>query len=131
MLINNAPFWLCISKINNVFTDNAENLDIVILIYSLLENSDNFSMTSGGLQNYYRDEVNDDANENNAARIKINNYKTIAGKSFEYKTNLIRSTPNNNNILDAEVIALLKYFSNFWRYPHFSLNNCEIEIDLS
>ena len=49
MLINNAPFWLCISKINNVFTDNAENLDIVILIYSLLENSDNFSMTSGGL----------------------------------------------------------------------------------
>ena len=36
-------------------------------------------MTSGSLWNYYRDEVNDDANENNAARIKINNNKTITG----------------------------------------------------
>ena len=36
---------------------------------NLLEYSDNYSITSGSLRRYYRDEVNDDANENNAARI--------------------------------------------------------------
>ena len=36
---------------------------------------------------YYRDEINDDVNENNAARIKINSNKTMTSKSFEYKQN--------------------------------------------
>ena len=33
---NNAPFTNCISKINNVLIDNAEDLDIVIPMYNLL-----------------------------------------------------------------------------------------------
>ena len=40
---------------------------------NLLEYSENCSMTSESLQNYSRDEVNDDANENNASLNKINN----------------------------------------------------------
>ena len=36
-----------------------------MLMYFLLECSCNCSMTSGNLWNYYRDEVNDSANENN------------------------------------------------------------------
>ena len=55
---NNAPFRSCISKINNAFIDNAENLDIVMPMYSLLEYINNCSMTSGTLWNNYRDEVN-------------------------------------------------------------------------
>ena len=43
---NNAQFRSCISKINNTLIDNAEDLDIVTLIYNLLEYSDNYSMTS-------------------------------------------------------------------------------------
>ena len=38
---NNAPFIPCISKINNTFIDNAEDLDIVVPIYNSLEYSDN------------------------------------------------------------------------------------------
>ena len=34
---NNAPFIGCISKINNVLTDNAEDLDVVMPIYNFLE----------------------------------------------------------------------------------------------
>ena len=34
-------------------------------------------MTSGSLWNYYRDEVNDAANENDNANNKINNNETI------------------------------------------------------
>ena len=32
-------------------------------MYNLLEYSNNYSMASGSLWNYYRDEVNDDGNE--------------------------------------------------------------------
>ena len=38
---NNAPFTNCISKINNVLIDNAEDLDIVMPMYNLLEYSKN------------------------------------------------------------------------------------------
>ena len=33
--------------------------------------------------NYYRDEINDDTNKNNAAKNRINNNNTIISKSFE------------------------------------------------
>ena len=41
-----------ISKINNTFIDNAEDLDIVIPMYNLLEYSDNYTMATGSLRNY-------------------------------------------------------------------------------
>ena len=88
-------------------------------------------MALGSLWNYYGDEINDDVNENNAANNRINNNKAKTSKSFEYKTKLIGTTPDDNNILDAEVVALLKYLSNFWRSLDLSLINCEIELDLS
>ena len=34
---NNSPFRSCISKINNTLIDNAEDLDIVMPMYKLLE----------------------------------------------------------------------------------------------
>ena len=36
---NNGLFISCISKINNTLTDNAEDLDIVMSMYNLLEHS--------------------------------------------------------------------------------------------
>ena len=38
-----------ISKINNIFVDNTEDLD-----------NDNYSMTPGSLWNYYRDKVHNE-----------------------------------------------------------------------
>ena len=38
---NNAPFVSCISKINNTLVNNAEDLDIVMPMYNLLEYSKN------------------------------------------------------------------------------------------
>ena len=55
---NNAPFTNCISKINNVLIDNAEDLDSVMPMYNLLECSKNYSKTTGSFWNYYRDEPN-------------------------------------------------------------------------
>ena len=95
----------------------------------------NYSMTSGRLWNYYRHKINneenkvDNNNNNNNNNNRINNNKTIRSKSFEYKTKIIGSMPNNNNILDAEVVPL-KYLSKFWRSLDLRLINCEIELDL-
>ena len=55
---NNSPFTSSISKINNALIDNAEDLDIVIPMYNLIEYSKNYAKTSGSLWNYYRDEPN-------------------------------------------------------------------------
>ena len=80
--------------------------------------------------NYYRDEINNSANENYNTNNKINNNETTTSKSFLYKTKIIESIPNNNNILDAKVVVPLKYLSNFWKSPDFLLIKCEIELDL-
>ena len=55
---NNAPFTNCISKINNVLIDNAQDVDVVMPMYNLLVYSKNYRKTTGGLWNYYRDEPN-------------------------------------------------------------------------
>ena len=39
---NNAPFINCITKINGKKTDNAEDLDVVMPMYNLLEYSKNY-----------------------------------------------------------------------------------------
>ena len=41
-LKNNAPFVSCISKINGELVENAEDLNIVIPLYNLLEYSKNY-----------------------------------------------------------------------------------------
>ena len=110
-------------QINNTFIANAEDLDVAVPMDDLLEYSDNYSMTSGILSNYYRDKKNDDVNENNNA-----NNKTATSKSFEYKTKITESTPAKNSRLDTKVVVSLKYLSNFWRSLNLPSINCEIEL---
>ena len=46
---NNAPFINCISKINGVKTDNAEDLGVVMQMYNLLECCKNYRKAAGSL----------------------------------------------------------------------------------
>ena len=100
-------------------------------MYNFLEYSNNYFIKLGILQNHYRDEINGDAKENDAVDKMINNNETVSSKYVEYKTKLIGTTTNNNNIPDPEILILFKYLTNFWRSPDFRLNNCEAELDLS
>ena len=43
---NCASFTKCISKINNTEIDNAQDIDIVMPMYNLIEYSNNYSKTS-------------------------------------------------------------------------------------
>ena len=98
--MNNAPFRSCISKLNDTFIDNAEDLDIVMRMHNLLEYSENYSMTSGTLSQYYLDKINV-ANDN----------ETIISKTFAYKTKTNGSTPDDDNTLETEDVFRLKYLS--------------------
>ena len=88
-------------------------------------------MTSGSLQNFFRDEINDDENENDNATNKINNNKTITIKSFEYKAKIIGRPSDDNSTLNTEIVIPLKYFSNFRRFLNLLMINCEIELNFS
>ena len=80
---NNAQFINCISKINGVKTDNAEDLDVVMLMYNLLEYSKNYRKTTGSLLNCYRDEPSNPLFSNS--------------ESFKFKTSITGKTPENND----------------------------------
>ena len=125
---NNAPFINCISEINGVQIDNAEDLDIIMPMYSLLQCSKNYKKTTGSLWNYYRDEPS--------------NPLSSSSESFKYKTSI---TGNTYNIGDGEanydankvgkketeIVIPLKYLSNFWRSLNIPLINCEVELILT
>ena len=38
--------------------------------------------------------------------------------------------PNDNNMINADIVVPLNYLNNFWIYLDFSLINCETELDL-
>ena len=110
---NVAPFTKCISSINNPQIDNAEDIDVVMPMYNLIEYSDNYSETSGRLWQFYRDESNDNITESRSSMVKI------TGK-----------TRDNGNTKKVEIVVLLNDLGNFWRTFEMSLINCEISIDL-
>ena len=115
---NNAPFINCISEINGVQVDNAEDLDVVMLMYNLLEYSKNYRKTTGSLWNYYRDEPSTPPSSNS--------------ESFKYKTSIVGETPDDNDSLTgAKVVIPLKHLSNFWRSLNIPLINCEVELILT
>ena len=121
---NNAPFVSCISKINNTIIDNAEDLDVVMPIYNLIEYSKNYSKTTGQFWNYYRDEPNSGVNNNI-------NYSIKDSKSFNYKTSITGKLEGNDTGKEAEIVVPLKHLSNFWRTLDMPLINCEINLILT
>ena len=111
-----APFTNCKSEINNTQVGNAKDFDIVMPMYNLTEYSDNYAKTSGRLWQYFRDEPDDNLEDSESFKSKIN----ITGKS-----------PNNNNGKDFEIMVPLKYLSNCWRTLEMPLINCEVKLDLT
>ena len=82
---NNAPFIYCISKINGIKIDNAEDLDVVMPTYNLLEYSKNYKKTTGSLWNYYKDEPNSSIDNNNIT------HSILISKNFDYKANFMEN----------------------------------------
>ena len=89
-LKNCAPFTKCNLDINDEHTDTAENLDIVIPMYNLIDYSDNYQDSSATLYQCKRDEP-PEANT-------INDLTTNNSSSFKYKVELLGNPVVANNI---------------------------------
>ena len=112
---NCAPFRTCDVTINDEHVEKAEDLDIVMPMYNLLEYSDNYQDSTGSLYQFKRDEPpNDNANVANDAT------------SLVYKSKLISGT-DDNNVNNVKLVVPLKYVSNFFR----SLDNYKIDLELT
>ena len=152
ILKNNAPFALCITRISGELIEDADDLDIVMPMHNSLEYSKNYRKTIGPLYNYYRDELSDDADDNNFRNIKV-----VNSNSFKYKNKIIGNTYNIDTTIpnpdpataaanprvanpnyDAnkegtktiELAIPLKYLGNFWRALNVPLISCEISLEL-
>ena len=131
---NNVPFTNCIT-INGIKIDNAEDFDVLIPMYNLLEYNKNYKKITGSLWNYYRDQPIDPRSTNSESF----KYKTsIAGNTYNADLAIIgdggNPVPNPNydaNKVDkneTEVVIPLKHLRNFNRSLNIPLIICEVEI---
>ena len=123
----NAAFISCVLKINGEKVDNAEDLDVVMPKYNLLEYSKNYIKTTGSLWNYHGEESNSGTDANNITHSILNS------QPFEYKVNFIEDGIKQNNLTknDVNTVLPIKHLSNFWRRLNIPSNNFEIELILT
>ena len=124
-LKNCTPFTKCNLEINDEHVDTAENLDILMPMYNLIEYSDNYQDLSATLYQYKRDEPP----EANA----INNLTADNSSFFKYKISLLgdRNVVGGIVRLNVKVLVPLKYLSNFFRSLEMPLINCKIKLNLT
>ena len=135
ILKNNAPFVSCITRINNELIEDADDLDIVMPMYNLLEYSKNYRKTIGSLYNSYRDELTNDNNNNFANRNVVNSnafkYKNkITGNTYNVDAGADGYDANKNDTQEVELDIPLKYLGNFWRALNIPLISCEVSLEL-
>ena len=124
-LKNCTPFTKCNLEINDEHVDTAENLDIVMPMYNLIEYSDNYQDSSATLYECKRDEPP----EANA----INDLTANNSSSFKYKISLLgdRNVVGGIVRLNVKVVVPLKYLSNFLRSLEMPLINFKIKLNLT
>ena len=134
ILKNNAPFVSCITRINGELIEDADDLDIVMCMYNLLEYSKNYRKTIGSF--YNRDELSDDADDNNFDNIKVVNSSTfkyknkITGNTYNVDAGAQGYDVNKNGMQEVELAIPLKYLGNFWRALNIPLISCEVSLEL-
>ena len=132
ILKNNAPFVSCITKNNGELIEDAEDLDILMPMYNLLEYSKNYRKTIGSFYNYYRDELGGNANNNdNTVNSDTFMYKNkITGNTYNVAAGAAGYIANKNGTQNIELAIPLKYLGNFWRALNMPLISCEVSLEL-
>ena len=124
ILKNCAPFTKCNLESNDEYVDTAENLDIVMPMYNLIEYSDNYQDSSATLYQYKREEpsanITNDLTQNNSI-------------SFKYKAKLLGDPTVADGIkrLNVKIVVPLKHLSNFFRSLEMPLIDCKIKLNLT
>ena len=122
---NCAPFTKCNLEINDEHIDTAENLDVTMPMYNLIEYSDNDQDSSATLHQYKRDEPPED--------YAVADLTADNSSSFKYKVSLLVNPVLDGNITkrSVKVVVPLKYLHNFFRLLEMPLINCKIKLNLT
>ena len=138
---NCHPFTRATFKMNNEQVDTADNLDLTINLYNMLEYSDNYADTTGSLYQYKRLKPRD----NNGNIVNLD----TALSSFKYQSGLVQkqlATPNSENVTantdpnfanahriwkNIKIVVSLKYISNFFRNLELPLINTKLYMELN
>ena len=89
---NCTPFTRCVTHINDEHVETAENLNIIITFYNLIEYFDNYVDSSGSLYQFKRHKSPMDDVEN-LINVALDN-----SASFKYKASLLgRTTDADGN----------------------------------
>ena len=126
---NCAPFTRCVTHINDEHVETAENLDIIMHMYNLIEYSDKYADSPGSLYQFKRDKspMNDG---NNPLNVALDNLV-----SFKYKAGLLGKATdadvNDRSLKNAKIIVPLKYLCNVFRSLEMLLINCKTHIELN
>ena len=135
---NCHPFTRASFKLNNEQVDTADNLDLTMSFYNMLEYSDNYADTTGSLYQYKRPEPRD-SNDNIVTTLS----------SFKYQSGIVQkqlTTPNSENVpantdpnfanahiiwKNNKIVVPLKYISNFFRNLELPLINTKLYMELN
>ena len=95
------------TQIKDVFINEQNHINVAMPMYNLVDYSDNYSETSGGLWQFKRDEV-----PNNNDDLTIDN-----SQSFKYEATLLEKTANvvnntNSSVKIKKIVVPLTYLSN-------------------
>ena len=112
---------ISLQKIDGKTINDVEDLNLVILMYNLLEYGWNYFDTTGGLWFYFKD----GATDFNNAIADTNDFM-----SFKYKTKLIESTAATGVLENATIAVPSKYLSNFWQSLEMPWINCKVDLKL-
>ena len=126
---NYAPFTKCVTHVNDENVETAENLDIIMPMYNLIEYSNNYADSPGSLYQFKRDEspINDAENPSNVALYN--------STSIKYKASLLgkaaHTNGNDRSLKDTKIVVPLNYlYNSFWSLE-MPLINCKIHLELN
>ena len=108
--------------------EHVGNLDIVRLMYNLIEYSDNYTDSSGSLYQFKRNESPMN-NTGKPINVALNN-----STSFKYRANLLGKATTAadpvRSLENSKIVVPLKYLSNFFRSLEIPLINWKIHLEL-
>ena len=139
---NCHPFTRASFKLNDEQVDTADNLDLTMELYNMLEYSDNYADTTASLYQYQRPKPRD----NNGV---LNDLTAAYSSSFKYQSGLVQKqlTGNNSAPVNAgadpnfnvdhrlwkniKIVVPLKYVSNFFRSLELPLINTKLYMEVN
>ena len=107
-----------ITHIHDEYVDDAENLDIIMPMYNLIEYDNNYSDTSGSLWQSQRDESPEQMLETLTMFLQIIQH-------LKYKLSIFKTLTDADNRVfkNVKIAVSLKHLSNFWRSLEMPLIN--------